>query len=188
MTWFKNARKRILKPIIMEEQQKIKRVVTDRRRRDGHSTQQQRSSRELPSKAKAILEAWLFAPDHIMYPYPTPPQQLMLIQKTGGIINKKQLIDWFSNARRRIWKPMLQKYLEEGKLPRVATTVPTRGKLTTVLPSPAGPSIISTTTSTNTCDIEIEIETETKKSAQQSPSQPSPLLIQEESNKQQVRT
>jgi hypothetical protein len=38
----------------------------------------------------------------------------MLMQKTG--IDKKQLKNWFTNARRRIWKPMLKKQLEAGKL------------------------------------------------------------------------
>jgi len=38
----------------------------------------------------------------------------MLMQKTG--IDKKQLKNWFTNARRRIWKPMLKKQLEQGKL------------------------------------------------------------------------
>jgi hypothetical protein len=42
----------------------------------------------------------------------------MLMQKTG--IDKKQLENWlknwFTNARRRLWKPMLKKQLESGKL------------------------------------------------------------------------
>eukprot|EP00986_Skeletonema_menzelii_P021118 scaffold33278_cov108-Skeletonema_menzelii.AAC.1 len=38
----------------------------------------------------------------------------MLMEKTG--IDKKQLKNWFTNARRRIWKPMLKKQLEAGKL------------------------------------------------------------------------
>jgi hypothetical protein len=38
----------------------------------------------------------------------------MLMEKTG--IDKKQLKNWFTNARRRIWKPMLKKQIEQGKL------------------------------------------------------------------------
>ena len=32
--------------------------------------------------------------------------------KTG--IDKKQLKNWFTNARRRIWKPMLKKQMDNG--------------------------------------------------------------------------
>jgi len=42
-----------------------------------------------------------------------------LMQKTG--IDKKQLKNWFTNARRRIWKPMLKKQLEQGKLATTGT-------------------------------------------------------------------
>mmetsp|Transcript_17895 Transcript_17895/g.20385 ORF Transcript_17895/g.20385 Transcript_17895/m.20385 type:complete len:659 (+) Transcript_17895:211-2187(+) len=73
-----------------------------------------KSRRELPSGAVATLKAWLLSPEHFTHPYPTPQDQLMLMQKTG--IDKKQLKNWFTNARRRIWKPMLKKQLEQGKI------------------------------------------------------------------------
>lgn len=73
-----------------------------------------KSRRELPTGAVATLKAWLLSPEHFTHPYPTPQDQLMLMQKTG--IDKKQLKNWFTNARRRIWKPMLKKQLEAGKL------------------------------------------------------------------------
>lgn len=73
-----------------------------------------KSRRELPSGAVATLKAWLLSPEHFTHPYPTPQDQIMLMQKTG--IDKKQLKNWFTNARRRIWKPMLKKQLEQGKL------------------------------------------------------------------------
>lgn len=73
-----------------------------------------KSRRELPSGAVATLKAWLLSPEHFTHPYPTPQDQVMLMQKTG--IDKKQLKNWFTNARRRIWKPMLKKQLEQGKL------------------------------------------------------------------------
>jgi hypothetical protein len=56
----------------------------------------------------------LLSPEHFTHPYPTPQDQAMLMQKTG--IDKKQLKNWFTNARRRIWKPMLKKQIEQGKL------------------------------------------------------------------------
>lgn len=73
-----------------------------------------KSRRELPAGAVAILKAWLLSPEHFTHPYPTPQDQIMLMEKTG--IDKKQLKNWFTNARRRIWKPMLKKQLEAGKL------------------------------------------------------------------------
>lgn len=73
-----------------------------------------KSRRELPAGAVATLKAWLLSPEHFTHPYPTPQDQVMLMQKTG--IDKKQLKNWFTNARRRIWKPMLKKQLEQGKL------------------------------------------------------------------------
>jgi hypothetical protein len=73
-----------------------------------------KSRRELPSGAVSTLKAWLLSPDHFTHPYPTPQDQIMLMQKTG--IDKKQLKNWFTNARRRIWKPMLKKQIDQGKL------------------------------------------------------------------------
>jgi len=79
-----------------------------------------KSRRELPTGAVATLKAWLLSPEHFTHPYPTPQDQVMLMQKTG--IDKKQLKNWFTNARRRIWKPMLKKQLEQGKLATTGTT------------------------------------------------------------------
>jgi len=77
-------------------------------------TKGSKSRRELPAGAVATLKAWLLSPEHFTHPYPTPQDQVLLMQKTG--IDKKQLKNWFTNARRRIWKPMLKKHLEQGKL------------------------------------------------------------------------
>lgn len=81
---------------------------------DKKSSKGGKSRRELPSGAVATLKAWLLSPEHFTHPYPTPQDQIMLMQKTG--IDKKQLKNWFTNARRRIWKPMLKKQLEQGKM------------------------------------------------------------------------
>ncbi len=86
-----------------------------------------KSRRELPAGAVATLKAWLLSPEHFTHPYPTPQDQVMLMQKTG--IDKKQLKNWFTNARRRIWKPMLKKQLEQGKISQTGSggvvTMPT---------------------------------------------------------------
>jgi hypothetical protein len=73
-----------------------------------------KSRRELPNGAVETLKAWLLAPEHFTHPYPTPQDQTLLMQKTG--IDKKQLKNWFTNARRRIWKPMLKKQIESGTI------------------------------------------------------------------------
>lgn len=73
-----------------------------------------KSRRELPAGAVSTLKAWLLSPEHFTHPYPTPQDQVILMQKTG--IDKKQLKNWFTNARRRIWKPLLKKQLEQGTL------------------------------------------------------------------------
>jgi hypothetical protein len=73
-----------------------------------------KSRRELPTGAVETLKAWLLSPEHFTHPYPTPQDQALLMEKTG--IDKKQLKNWFTNARRRIWKPMLKKQIEQGKL------------------------------------------------------------------------
>lgn len=77
-----------------------------------------KSRRELPAGAVATLKAWLLSPEHFTHPYPTPQDQAMLMQKTG--IDKKQLKNWFTNARRRIWKPMLKKQIEAGTISATA--------------------------------------------------------------------
>lgn len=89
-----------------------------------------KSRRELPTGAVAILKQWLLSPEHFTHPYPTPQDQIMLMEKTG--IDKKQLKNWFTNARRRIWKPMLKKQLEMGTAAAAAAAIP--------IPSGAGDS------------------------------------------------
>lgn len=85
----------------------------------GAPTKKGKARRELPAGAVATLKAWLLSPEHFTHPYPTPQDQVMLMQQTG--IDKKQLKNWFTNARRRIWKPMLKKQLEQGKITTTGT-------------------------------------------------------------------
>jgi hypothetical protein len=89
-----------------------------------------KSRRELPAGAVQTLKAWLLSPEHFTHPYPTPQDQAMLMAKTG--IDKKQLKNWFTNARRRIWKPMLKKQIEQGKL--TTTGVPGLGGVPGAVP------------------------------------------------------
>ncbi|EQC28079.1 hypothetical protein SDRG_14172 [Saprolegnia diclina VS20] len=63
--------------------------------------------RELPPATVAILKTWMLSPEHVKHPYPTDEDKKMLLEKTG--INMKQLTNWFTNARKRIWKPMMRR-------------------------------------------------------------------------------
>lgn len=105
---------------------------------DGKGIKRNKSRRELPGGAVATLKAWLLSPEHFTHPYPTPQDQAMLMSKTG--IDKKQLKNWFTNARRRIWKPMLKKQIESGKLTTSATatmTMPSGGMQVVQVPGGA---------------------------------------------------
>jgi len=106
----------------------------------GNAKGRSKSRRELPAGAVATLKAWLLSPEHFTHPYPTPQDQAMLMQKTG--IDKKQLKNWFTNARRRIWKPMLKKQIEQGKLTAAGAGVP--GLMIPSLPGAPGATVNGT--------------------------------------------
>ena len=101
----------------------------------GASKKTGKSRRELPAGAVATLKAWLLSPEHFTHPYPTPQDQIMLMQKTG--IDKKQLKNWFTNARRRIWKPVLKKQLEQGKIQTSGGVVTMSGAAPGMMAAPA---------------------------------------------------
>lgn len=64
----------------------------------------------IPTKAKSVLEKWMY--DHRLYCYPTKAEKQALATETGLSIQK--ISNWFINSRRR----MLPKMLEtEGKDP-----------------------------------------------------------------------
>lgn len=53
------------------------------------------------------LKAWMMSPEHFQNPYPTEEEKADIIAATG--IDKKQLTCWFSNNRKRYWKPKMDK-------------------------------------------------------------------------------
>ncbi|KMT02781.1 hypothetical protein BVRB_8g193660 [Beta vulgaris subsp. vulgaris] len=63
-----------------------------------------RSQRGFPDKAVAVLRNWLF--EHFLHPYPSDTDKQMLAQKTG--LSRSQVSNWFTNARVRLWKPMVE--------------------------------------------------------------------------------
>ncbi|KAE8712656.1 BEL1-like homeodomain protein 11 [Hibiscus syriacus] len=63
----------------------------------------------LPETSVAILRSWLF--EHFLHPYPTDSEKLMLASQTG--LTKNQISNWFTNARVRLWKPMIEEMYRE---------------------------------------------------------------------------
>ncbi|KAF0696125.1 Aste57867_13101 [Aphanomyces stellatus] len=74
---------------------------------DGPTNGDRKPRRELPPATVQILKNWMLSPEHVKHPYPTDDDKKMLLEKTG--INMKQLTNWFTNARKRIWKPMMRR-------------------------------------------------------------------------------
>jgi len=75
--WFTNARQRYTKPKV----------------RRGTNPNYQRYSEE----TRELLEEWLL--ENKNHPYPQPEDLVMLMEKTG--LSKRQLQNWFTNARKR---------------------------------------------------------------------------------------
>eukprot|EP00501_MAST-03F_sp_TOSAG23-6_P000806 GSMAST32.ASY1.ANO1.836.1 assembled CDS len=88
--WFTNNRKRLWRPHM--------RQLIAQREEAGLS------KRNLPKQSTKLLKDWLLSPEHIHHPYPTDEEKELLMEDTG--IGMKQLTNWFTNARKRIWQPM----------------------------------------------------------------------------------
>ncbi|KAL7544261.1 hypothetical protein ACHAWF_007642 [Thalassiosira exigua] len=52
------------------------------------------------------LRAWMMSPEHIEHPYPNATEKKKIMKDTG--ITAKQLTCWFSNNRKRFWKPKME--------------------------------------------------------------------------------
>jgi hypothetical protein len=59
----------------------------------------------LPKNAVETLKDWLFG--HFLHPYPTDEEKAVLASSTK--LNLTQVNNWFINARRRIWRPIIKK-------------------------------------------------------------------------------
>jgi hypothetical protein len=70
-----------------------------------------RSRKHLSKKSTSILREFLQT--HWSNPYPTQTEREELRQQTGLTIT--QINNWFTNARRRIWRPSLKKSLNKKK-------------------------------------------------------------------------
>ncbi|CAD6214023.1 unnamed protein product [Miscanthus lutarioriparius] len=68
-----------------------------------------RPLRGLPDGSVAVLRAWLF--DHFLHPYPDDGEKLRLAVTTG--LSRRQISNWFINARVRLWKPMIEEMYKD---------------------------------------------------------------------------
>jgi len=59
----------------------------------------------LPKEAVEHLKNWLFV--HFQHPYPSEDEKTQLAQETS--LTLTQVNNWFINARRRLWKPIIEK-------------------------------------------------------------------------------
>jgi hypothetical protein len=57
----------------------------------------------LAKSAVAILKNWMFSPEHFHHPYPSEQEKQHLAESAK--ITKKQVCNWFTNARKRLWQP-----------------------------------------------------------------------------------
>ena len=64
----------------------------------------------LPKEAVDCLQQWLF--DNFHHPYPSDAEKDVLAEETN--LSLTQVNNWFINARRRIWKPILDKMKSNG--------------------------------------------------------------------------
>jgi hypothetical protein len=70
------------------------------------SSFQKRSA--LPNTASKILNDWFV--EHFAHPYPTDDEKAILAAQAG--IEPKQVTNWFSNVRVRLWRPTLDRMKE----------------------------------------------------------------------------
>ncbi|KAF0979203.1 hypothetical protein FDP41_001546 [Naegleria fowleri] len=63
----------------------------------------------LPKEAVEHLKNWLY--DHFQHPYPTEDEKSQLAEETK--LTTTQVNNWFINARRRLWKPIIEKQTQK---------------------------------------------------------------------------
>lgn len=69
---------------------------------------------KLTPEATQYLKDWMMSPAHIDSPYPTEDDKEELMMATG--LSKKQITCWFSNNRKRYWKPKMDSMGREANL------------------------------------------------------------------------
>lgn len=64
----------------------------------------------LSTESKAVLHAWFAV--HVQKPYPNQREKGLLAEEAG--VSMEQVVNWFTNARARLWKPLLLKIENEA--------------------------------------------------------------------------
>eukprot|EP00968_Pinguiococcus_pyrenoidosus_P002923 scaffold171_cov263-Pinguiococcus_pyrenoidosus.AAC.9 len=93
----------------------------------------------LPQASVEYLKAWMTNPGHVHHPYPSEAEKIEMVRVTG--LDLKQINNWFTNNRRRYWKPW-------AKNQKKGFWTSQRGRRHAPFPSlssPAFPSATSTT-------------------------------------------
>lgn len=81
----------------------------------------------LPKEAVDQLKNWLF--EHFENPYPNDQEKSTLATQTG--LTMTQVNNWFINARRRIWKPIIEQNKQIQKEAATGSTVRGRARTKT---------------------------------------------------------
>jgi hypothetical protein len=63
--------------------------------------------KDIPREGVKMLKRWMLSDEHFHHPYPNNEEKMQLVNATG--ITLKQLNNWFTNARRRLWRPLFEK-------------------------------------------------------------------------------
>jgi hypothetical protein len=112
-------RVRCARPLLTNERlhrvDKVKNAFNNLKRKVNHAfvdvpgsyISKRRKRGSLPKGAVRVLKKWLF--DHFSHPYPSIEEKEALSAQTG--LKTSQVNYWFINARVRIWKPMIGKFL-----------------------------------------------------------------------------
>jgi len=119
--WFTNARRRSWRPLVRTilnecnlnpilEKARLQHAVPDVSFECGELLRCKDGNYFQPKVATEVLKAWIISSSNFIHPYPRAPQRLFLIRITG--LTSTQLRNWFTNDRRRIWKPVMQKVIE----------------------------------------------------------------------------
>jgi hypothetical protein len=57
------------------------------------------------------MSAWMARPSSFEWPYPTEEERRGFVEEGG--ITDRQVINWFSNARKRHWKVRLARFVND---------------------------------------------------------------------------
>ncbi|KAL9658159.1 hypothetical protein ABK040_013071 [Willaertia magna] len=73
----------------------------------------------LPKEAVEHLKNWLFI--HFQHPYPSEAEKAQLAEETD--LTLTQVNNWFINARRRLWKPIIEKQSQKGTVTFITSNI-----------------------------------------------------------------